>query len=196
MSFRIEDKFNIDQNNLYLLLNWIKKNNGSKIYPDRKITSIYFDNKNFDMYHDSQEGLVPRKKLRIRNYNDVRNFSLETKISSVEGRYKFSKNINNFKDYISKGIFDNMYGLCKPIIEVEYKRSYFNIFNFRFTIDVNISYSSFAKSKSKIKKIEKKIIAEIKNNNKYNIKLMEDFPFTRIRFSKYCNAIQLIYNLN
>ena len=42
------------------------------------------------MYHNSVEGVLPRKKIRIRFYpeNQDNNFYLEKKISSIEGRYK------------------------------------------------------------------------------------------------------------
>jgi hypothetical protein len=45
------------------------------------------------MYDDSIEGLAPRKKIRVRNYPEKSNdtFQLETKISSIEGRYKTAK---------------------------------------------------------------------------------------------------------
>ena len=29
---------------------------------------VYFDNKNFQSFHDSEDGCTPRKKIRIRNY--------------------------------------------------------------------------------------------------------------------------------
>ena len=40
----------------------INKCNGNEIYKQRKISSIYFDNKNQDMFLDSEEGILPRKK--------------------------------------------------------------------------------------------------------------------------------------
>jgi hypothetical protein len=197
MTFRIEEKIDINKDNLFHLLKWVKKNNGKKIYDDRKIQSIYFDNRNFDMYQDSQEGLLPRKKLRIRSYNNVDSkFLFETKISSTEGRFKVSKKILNFKSILKKGIFDKKYGYCNPVICVEYNRSYFSVLNYRLTIDNNISYSYYSKLKSKISKMELNIIAEIKNkSNNFDAQLIEKFPFTRIRFSKYCRGMQLIYGL-
>ena len=42
--------------------------------------SIYFDNKEFQTHQDSIEGVVPRKKIRLRTYNfiseNVNNFNL------------------------------------------------------------------------------------------------------------------------
>ena len=37
--------------------------------------SVYFDNQDFSSYKDSEEGVTPRKKIRIRTYN--KNFFFE-----------------------------------------------------------------------------------------------------------------------
>ena len=55
------------------------------------------------MYLDSEDGCLPRKKIRIRFYpNQNSGFNLETKISSVEGRFKSSKKIDKNKLYIEE----------------------------------------------------------------------------------------------
>ena len=48
------------------------------------------------MFLDSEEGCVPRKKIRIRSYPmaDKKTKNLEIKISSIEGRFKKQLNIN------------------------------------------------------------------------------------------------------
>ena len=92
MSFRLEEKLNIDNNNLFIFKKWLYANNAKKIYDGRIISSIYFDNIRMDSYKDSNEGITPRKKIRLRSYNnnfDYKNKGqLEIKISSAEGRYK------------------------------------------------------------------------------------------------------------
>ena len=70
MSFRKELKSIISKNKLDILKKWILQNNGEILHPERSINSLYLDNKNFSMYNDSVEGSVPRKKIRIRNYNN------------------------------------------------------------------------------------------------------------------------------
>ena len=91
MSFRKEIKSTINNSNIFNLRNWIFQNGGYELYPDRTVNSVYFDNKENLMYFQSIEGLVPRKKIRIRNYNDINILDqidkidhLEYKISSVE----------------------------------------------------------------------------------------------------------------
>ena len=61
MSFRIEEKINIHKNNSIFLKNWLSENNAKVLFPPRIISSIYFDNDNFEMYHNSIEGVLPRK---------------------------------------------------------------------------------------------------------------------------------------
>ena len=66
---RIEDKLLITKDNLFDFKKWIYSQ-GFEQFSSRKITSIYFDNKNFQSYIDSVEGCVPRKKIRVRYYNN------------------------------------------------------------------------------------------------------------------------------
>ena len=76
-----------------------------------KSYNLYFENSNDEMYKDSIEGILPRKKIRVRNYPESKNLSfyLEMKISSVEGRYKTSKVIEEHKfTEIKKDIMDTM----------------------------------------------------------------------------------------
>ena len=68
MSFRLEEKIELHISDYLKILFLIKKNGGNEIFKERKISSLYFDNKNYDMFLDSEEGVLPRKKIRIRNY--------------------------------------------------------------------------------------------------------------------------------
>ena len=128
MTFRIEKKYRVDQNKLIQLYEWLSVNKAKKIYNDRHIKSIYFDNNIFSSFYDSNEGTVPRKKIRLRNYSenilDFKNLKLESKINSVEGRYKTSKIITNHLNLLSMGLHDNLYGVCYPKITIIYKREY------------------------------------------------------------------------
>ena len=94
MTFRTEKKVRINSSKIYDLTKWIDENDGFQLYPKRVINSIYFDTSNYSMYSDSMEGVLPRKKIRLRNYNYKfifdKNVKKEIKISSVEGRFKTS----------------------------------------------------------------------------------------------------------
>ena len=192
MSFRTEEKLYIRQENLIDFKKFIFNLSGKKIHKPRKIKSLYFDNSNLDMYNDSVEGIVPRKKIRIRNYlnsEDKQNY-LETKYSSVEGRFKTRKIIDNktVDFYKRAGCFDNKYGLCMPNFYVTYDREYMIIDDVRISIDKNIKYENF---KTNYYQKEKNCIIELKTSaDKDSDDLVNLFPFQRIRFSKYCFAVE------
>ncbi len=168
---------------------FLSENSAKQLYPRRLIKSIYFDNQTFSSYNDSIEGVLPRKKIRIRNYPNMnKKFNLEIKINSIEGRFKtVEKNINH-NDFLKKGYFDTEYDLCFPVLEINYLREYISVFNLRITLDTSISYKKFNDKRS-IPLMESAIV-EVKSNNLENFNYIEDkihFPTTR--FSKYCNAI-------
>ena len=189
MSFRIEEKLLINKYQLSQFKEYLASKGAIKIFKTRKINNLYFDNYKFDMFNDSIEGCLPRKKIRLRNYEDERNF-LEIKISSTEGRYKTSNQINLSKTYNMKssGLFDKDYGSCKPVLHVEYLRDYFKYDDVRVTIDSNIKY--FTKYR-KFLGIDRNQIIELKASYFKDLnELMKDFPFPRSRFSKYTNGIE------
>jgi len=194
MSFRIEEKLYIKIEHLIDFKIFLKKNFSKKLFHERIIKSLYFDNINFDMYNDSIEGLVPRKKIRIRQYlsGDDKNLYLEIKNSSVEGRFKTRKIIkkDQFEIYKKVGIFDSQYGVCLPSCFVAYEREYSQIHDVRISIDKDIIYENY-KTCSVFK--DEDCIVELKTSIKKNLDdLVEQFPFQRIRFSKYCNGIEKI----
>ena len=197
MSYRIEKKLFIKKENFFKFKKKIIEKGAKKIFKDREINSLYFDNFKKEMFHDSLEGLTPRKKIRIRNYpKDIsKQLLFETKISSVEGRFKTNKKIHKkyFDNIKERGILDNKYGLCKPILNVNYIRDYYKKDDVRITLDSNIFYKLY---KNNAVKKDFEIVAELKTSINKNLDdLFEIFPYQEIRFSKYCNGIQL-FNKN
>jgi hypothetical protein len=195
MSYRIEDKLYFKPENILQFKNFLKNKSAKKLYDNRNIKSLYFDNINLDMYRDSVEGSVPRKKIRIRHYPDTKdkNYYLEVKTSSIEGRYKTRKIISNneYELYKKNGIFDPIYGTCIPNFYVSYKREYVEIGDVRISIDEKILYENFLSNNVFF---EDKLIVELKTSiNKNKDDFIKDFPFQKIRFSKYCFAVE---NLN
>tara|TARA_Y100000816_G_C26093876_1_gene578479 strand:- start:434 stop:1021 length:588 start_codon:yes stop_codon:yes gene_type:complete len=194
MSFRIEEKLYIKEQNLIEFKDFISKKSPQKLFTPRKIESLYFDNANLDMYNDSVEGIVPRKKIRIRKYPNTKdeNLYLEIKNSSIEGRFKTRKKIrkDEFNNLIRNGIFDNQYGVCFPNYIVSYDREYLKIDDVRISIDKNLIYKNF-NNKNYFK--DNKSIVEIKTSiNKNADELIKMFPLQRIRFSKYCFAVEAL----
>ena len=196
MSFRTEEKILVRDNNDFLVKNYLKSNLAKKLYKSRIIQSLYFDNNTFEMHQHSEEGIVPRKKIRIRSYPNYDNkYFLEVKISSVEGRFKKSNEVSNgqFLKFFKNGIFDKLYGHCKPIIYVKYLREYFLIKNTRITYDKNIEYLNL---KKRLIGKENSSVLELKPNYGKSLdELYLDFPFDRIRYSKYSFGINKFNNL-
>lgn len=195
MSFRIEDKLYVKFENLTFFYEFLSKNSAKKIYEPRKIKSLYFDNLQLEMYKDSIEGSVPRKKIRIREYPNSKDikYYLEIKTSSVEGRFKTREVINEKKNnFIKKfGYLDKNYGTCLPNFYISYNREYYLLDDVRISIDTDINYTNYLNKKTYS---DNKAIVELKTNiSKSSDDLAKKFPFQKIRFSKYCFAVD---NLN
>lgn len=145
MSFRKEEKIKIHKNQLLELLYWIEDNGGVELHHPRIVSSTYFDNDKMSMYQESEEGSLPRKKIRVRSYHKnehvQQSCSMEIKTSSIEGRFKINSNDFDLKKIMRMGVLDADYGICKPVVRVTYQRSYYQIHNVRLTIDQNIEYA-------------------------------------------------------
>tara|TARA_Y200000002_G_scaffold354918_1_gene335496 strand:- start:654 stop:1241 length:588 start_codon:yes stop_codon:yes gene_type:complete len=195
MSFRIEDKLFIRPENLLQFYSFLNKHFVKKLHEPRVIKSLYFDNLKLEMYKDSIEGSVPRKKIRIREYPNSKDdkYYFEIKTSSVEGRFKTREVIDeNKNNFIKKfGYLDKNYGTCLPNFYVSYNREYYLFNDVRISIDTGINYTNFLTSKTYK---DNKAIIELKTSiNKDSDDLAKMFPFQKIRFSKYCFAVD---NLN
>ncbi len=194
---RIEQKIEFKSSEYSYFIKWIKSKNASILYPDRKVCSRYFDNSNMQMYRDTLEGLVPRKKIRIRTYNteqfDFSKYPYRLEIKTTT-EYKRSKKILedfDLKDLMINGFFDQSYGFCKHKIDISYLREYFIIKDIRITIDKNIKYkisdimSPFIGKEKK----DSNYVLEIKTNSQKSLTYLSNiFDFPRTRFSKYERA--------
>ena len=194
MSFRKEIKLILNPRNSFDFKKMILKKGAKIIYPKRKVSSLYLDNSARQCHKDSLEGSLPRKKIRIRSYPDGKNkeYLFEKKISSPEGRFKSSKRVTlNFCNRIIKnGYFDKIYGLLLPLIYVDYSREYYKLDNFRITIDQDIHYSVF--NKSKVRKDTKSVVELKFSQNNDEDSIINSFPNKLTRFSKYSNGIELL----
>jgi len=191
---RIEQKLEIKKNHYLDLLRWIHHKGGKTLYPERKICSRYFDNNNMQMYLDTVEGIIPRKKIRIRTYgseyfNSTNNqYFLEIKMTTEHARFKKSNSNINLESLLKNGYFDNLYGICKQLIDISYVREYFFVKNIRVTIDKEIKYrlidlnNNFEKSFFADQSYVFEIKADMDTNLSY---LLNSFDFPRSRFSKY-----------
>ncbi len=197
MTFRIEDKIPLTKYDRLVIFKELNEKGMKKLFPDRKIFSLYFDNNELNIYKDSIEGLVPRKKIRIRNYNDNKNYNFEIKISSVEGRYKKSYpiKINDYEKKIYYGHFDNQYGLVRTVVLITYTRMYYKYKDLRITIDNDIKFYDYNNIKNYFQ--SDKNVLEIKSPNLSDKDLINSLiPFEKKRFSKYTESLESLNLLN
>lgn len=151
MSFRKEKKYRLSFSDLAAVKKQLFQAGMIFLHPSRLINSCYFDNSELKLFHESEEGVLPRKKFRIRWYNKSNIFTEEIKISSIEGRYKYQKkilDIHKSDEIFDIKIFDKLYGELIPVLIISYEREYFSFNDLRITFDKNISYT-FVKSISK-----------------------------------------------
>lgn len=194
MSFRTEEKISLSTSQSFEILENLYSLGMKSLYPKRLISSIYFDANNFQMLVDSEEGLLPRKKIRIRSYNNCTDkFLFEKKISSIEGRFKTSSEVKHqtMDSYFNNGYFDRQYGVLFPKVRVEYERQYFKLEDLRVTLDSNIRYCAF-ESECLIR--ETSNVLEFKGSINFSQDdLFKYMPSQRRRFSKFSNAMNAIY---
>ena len=143
MSFRKERKFRLTSYEGRALKGRLLRNGMTPLHPDRNICSQYFDTPDFRSFEESEEGILPRRKTRVRWYNnDQSKLTLERKVSSIEGRFKTSEPVTSsaFRQILMEGIIDPVYGRLVPSAIVCYRRSYFNYNGLRITFDRDITY--------------------------------------------------------
>ena len=193
MSYRKEKKYRLTTSDLNKVKNILLAQNMKFLYPSRTINSCYFDSKDFISFHHSEEGVLPRKKIRVRWYNKLNIFNKETKISSIEGRFKYTENLDHIKSLdqlLNINIQDNLYGKLKPKIIVTYTREYFLINKLRVTFDRNISYNNLKLSSNLITR-DNECVMEIKAPIDCDDDYIENLiPLTTSRFSKYSRGIE------
>ena len=164
------------------------------LFEPRLITSVYFDTVDLNMFHDSEEGVLPRKKVRIRWYDNSKIFTLENKTSSIEGRFKVTTKLEDDisdNELFTKNRMDAQYGHIQPILKVSYKRSYFMFNEMRITFDKDICYQNL-KYADRRKYYDPERVIEIKIPANCPDDFVENFiPFPTARFSKYSRGLLL-----
>ena len=195
MSFRIEEKIPLTVSDSDKFLQSLKTQGLEILFPKRVIQSNYFDSSNYNLFRDSEEGLLPRKKIRIRHYPQAPliQHNLEIKISSIEGRHKNSIALSDIqaKKINKLGYFDPVYGLLEKRVSINYLREYFFFKGIRITRDTKILYQELDHKSNNY--LEKDSVVEIKAPKDTSVDfLFKIIPSHKRRFSKYCNAIKYL----
>jgi hypothetical protein len=187
---RIEEKVKLPLSYKNNLLKNLFDLNFKYLHPERVISSIYYDNNRFQIYQDSAEGIVPRKKIRIRE--SFSELHLEHKFKNQNGKYKKHQKVNN----IPNKIIDNIYGVTFPVCKIEYKRLYLTNNKIRITVDSNLKYQNYKNSISNYN--VSFFITEFKMHNDLEISknfIDSKINFSTIKFSKYDDAIKKLHLL-
>lgn len=195
MSFRIEQKLTVSARQLHEIYRWLASLDARRLFSPRLVISTYFDNLRCQMFHDSEEGVLPRKKVRIRCYNDCdhtdpRRHKLEVKVNAVEGRFKTVDDVQDLGRLLRLGTTDCTYGICHPLLTVRYVREYFATDGVRLTIDRDLTYHAGSAGRPRGHTVtDPGIAVEIKAAHSASLdELVSRFPVPRIRFSKYSRA--------
>jgi len=190
-SKRIEKKILIQHMPLSKVEIEIMKHNFFPIHTKRTVNSLYYDTTDFKCYKDSSEGIVPRKKYRIRSYDNSKNLQLEIKYQDLDGKYKKNIAVENYKKYV----FDKDYGNLEQKLFVRYKRKYFSNNFLRLTLDWNIN---FEKLNGQNDELRDHIILELKPITEFNVQseYMSNniFNIPEISFSKYEEAVKNLFD--
>ena len=196
MSFRKEIKFKLSISDFISLKSKLFDCGMKVLYPMRKVNSCYFDNYDYLFLNQSMDGIVPRKKIRLRWYDQNYLINKETKITSIEGRFKTVElyTINKIHCFSKLNIFDNIYGNLTPSLFITYEREYYKYKGLRLTFDGNIIYQNL---RSILRKefIDNKRVMEIKTS----IDTPDDFinkhiSFPSTEFSKYVRGCTFLLN--
>lgn len=190
MSFRKEKKYKLTISDFIILKDSLINQGMEMLYKSRKINSLYYDTELKDMFNDSEEGVLPRKKVRIRWYKDIQKANLEIKTSSIEGRFK-TTNFQGYKtiDEFPKMLLDPVYGALTPSLLISYTREYYSFFNMRITFDSSISYQNYRFLNKPIfedpeRVMEIKVSFDIDDNY-----IKKYIPYPTTRFSKYSRGL-------
>ena len=194
MSFRKEKKFRVTVSDFYKFQDQLYQQGMETLFEPRLITSVYFDTADLKMFNDSEEGVLPRKKLRIRWYDDNKLFTLENKTSSIEGRFKVTSKLENYiaeSELFAMNRMDTQYGNVQPTLKVSYKRSYFIFNEMRITFDKDICYQNL-KYADRRKYYDPERVIEIKIPSDCSDDFVKTLiPFPTARFSKYSRGLLL-----
>jgi len=223
--YRHEEKYYISKVRAFelscLLKGYMKKDEHAGVDGSYWIRSLYFDNhRNID-YHNKEDGLSVRKKLRLRIYNsNTKSVKLELKnrhgiymlkesatISSNDAKLLIegeNSSLLNYNSIVTSKVFYLMHkALYEPKVTIDYEREAFTypFQDIRVTIDRNIrasrsDFNIFTDNITMLPVIGEDVhVLEIKYNNmfpEFLQKLISTFTNNRSSVSKYCLGRQAI----
>ncbi|MEM7546035.1 MAG: VTC domain-containing protein [Pseudomonadota bacterium] len=150
MSFRIEEKIALTPSDMRTLQARLISAGMTRLHRPRRIRSVYFETAERALFLASEEGVLPRMKIRLRTYPETdERWALERKTSSIEGRFKSTRRLSEMKAgrYMKRGVMEPSVGFLTPLLTVEYRREYFRYRGERITFDDSLRYAPFESEK-------------------------------------------------
>ena len=182
----------------------------TKQHEDRYVNSIYFDNKNLDSVKENLDGVVSKKKIRLRWYgshNLIQNPRLEVKLKMGYLNTKKIFELKNFKIKFSENNLNNINSMLlkkynflnnyKIVTSTHYIRKYFIsiINNIRATIDTDIFYKKLRQLNNfNLNNKDSRPILELKYKTADDDYVRTNLKNLTLRFSKnskYINSLIL-----
>ena len=182
----------------------------TKQHEDRYVNSIYFDNKNLDSVKENLDGVVSKKKIRLRWYgshNLIQNPRLEVKLKMGYLNTKKIFELKNFKIKFSENNLNNINSILlkkynflnnyKIVTSTHYIRKYFIsiINNIRATIDTDIFYKKLRQLNNfNLNNKDSRPILELKYKTADDDYVRTNLKNLTLRFSKnskYINSLIL-----
>tara|TARA_Y100000816_G_C26081580_1_gene570089 strand:+ start:360 stop:1010 length:651 start_codon:yes stop_codon:yes gene_type:complete len=182
----------------------------TKQHEDRYVNSIYFDNKYLDSVKENLDGVVSKKKIRLRWYgshNLIQNPRLEVKLKMGYLNTKKIFELKNFKIKFSENNLNNINSILlkkynflnnyKIVTSTHYVRKYFIsiINNIRATIDTDIFYKKLRQLNNfNLNNKDSRPILELKYKTADDDYVRTNLKNLTLRFSKnskYINSLIL-----
>jgi hypothetical protein len=177
------------------------------LFPARRIFSVYYESDRLPEYWRGEEGIVPRRKRRIRWYHSrdgyLERANYEVKITGTDGRLKFSGptiagEIEHHSEIVRmQGLIRDR--IIRPLTLVNYVRRYFgDSSGRRFTVDHDITYRHVHQFDLKTLALGRTVrdeclAIELKAAHQVsNLNYSETVPLTRTRFSKFSRSLECL----
>lgn len=156
------------------------------VFPERRISNIYFDTPGLDAFHDNAAGAPHRRKYRLRWYGEEE--------SPPEGTlFELKERINDrgFKRVVSSP----PPGL-QPVLSNTFRRLYFGLAGsqVRLTIDHDLVFKGLLIPTARIP--DPAVILELKypaDLEQEMDSILQHLPFSVSKNSKYARGIELIF---
>ncbi|MGZ4054561.1 MAG: polyphosphate polymerase domain-containing protein, partial [Bacteroidia bacterium] len=202
---RIDKKFVFNLSQLPDILNQLKNDYTVLEVADHRMTTyetLYFDTKDFSLYHTHHRGGISRFKIRARRYVESNIQFFEVKYKNRKGRVIKDRVLQN---KIDNSIIDAAQNLLhsktplkamnlEPKIWVNYSRMTFVSKHSleRVTIDVGLTFKMNDQNKS----IDNIVIAEVKQDTAIAsafMKVMKRYHIREFPISKYCLGVLSLF---